>query len=335
MRVSIRIVCLLLALVTPTYASASAAAGNLLADPSFEIPKDKDQFGLVFAKWGGWKYEGDCEFRVGQIAHTGRHSCLLKGGAGAKIRVTQNVALAPGRYRVTAFLRGLDIATGNYGATTEFMFDCQYVQLHKNGTFGWTKITYVADIKEHKHAGPSFGLFAPGYFWIDDVSLESVGADVPLTATPVLDREEKPIAPPGEMPARAARCSECGYRNDAAWRTCYACGTPLETTTIIAAGPSQRLIASFESANPFSGGAVVAMYATAGNKSLRIDRAYASMDAVQDWVGYDFLKADLFTDARRPLDLYVEFATTSRATTGLGSITSRSCRPVRARSCSP
>ena len=46
------------------------APGDLLEDPSFELTKDKDQFGLVFAKWGGWNYEGDCEFRVGQVAHT-------------------------------------------------------------------------------------------------------------------------------------------------------------------------------------------------------------------------------------------------------------------------
>ena len=63
---------------------AAGQEKNLLEDPSFEIPKERDQFGLVFAKWGGWKYEGDCEFRVGQVAHTGKHSCLLFGGSGAK-----------------------------------------------------------------------------------------------------------------------------------------------------------------------------------------------------------------------------------------------------------
>ena len=85
------------------------AERNLLADPSFEVTKNPDQFGLVFARWGGWKYEGDCDFRVGEVARTGKHSCLLHGGSGAKIRVAQNVELTPGRYRVTAYLRGLDI----------------------------------------------------------------------------------------------------------------------------------------------------------------------------------------------------------------------------------
>ena len=30
---------------------------NLVQDPSFEQAKEKDRFGLVFAKWGGWKYQ--------------------------------------------------------------------------------------------------------------------------------------------------------------------------------------------------------------------------------------------------------------------------------------
>ena len=166
-----------MAIVFSGCGASGKEAGQLLADPSFEVTKDKDQFGLVFARWGGWKYEGDCEFRVGEVARSGKYSCLLKGGAGAKIRITQNAHLEPGRYRVTAYLRGLDIGTGNFGWTTEFMFNGKYHQLNKNGTFGWTKLTYVGDIEAKKDAGPSFGLLAPGYLWIDDVSLEKVGAN--------------------------------------------------------------------------------------------------------------------------------------------------------------
>ena len=45
-------------------AAALQGAENLVADPSFEMPKEKDRWGPVFDKWGGWKYEGECEFRV-------------------------------------------------------------------------------------------------------------------------------------------------------------------------------------------------------------------------------------------------------------------------------
>jgi hypothetical protein len=284
------------------------ATGNLLTDPSFEAIKSKDRFGLVFAHWGGWKYEGDCEFRIGEVARTGRHSCLLQGGAGAKIRVTQNLDLGPGRYRVTAFLRGLDIGRGKDNTTTEFMFDGKYHQLKRNGTFGWTQLTYVAQVDERKQAGPSFGLMAPGYFWIDDVAVEKVADDVSLTDIPVLDREVSSIAPPGELASTAIRCPECSYRNNADWGTCYACGTALGSSsdTTVASSPTIKLIADFESGNPFSGGTLVASAASTGGKALRIDSSYASLDQPQDWRTYDFLKADLDTSADKPLALTIE-----------------------------
>ena len=157
MRVSIQVACLAMALVLPWYRVSEAVGGNLLADPSFEITKDKDQFGFVFARWGGWKYEGDCEFRVGQVARTGKHSCLLIGGVGAKIRVTQNVELEPGRYRVTAYLRGLDIATGTYGATTEFMFDGKYhsTQARMARSAGPSSPTWARSRRRSRPARPS------------------------------------------------------------------------------------------------------------------------------------------------------------------------------------
>jgi len=39
---------------------------------------------------------------------------------------------------------------------------------------------------------------------------------------------------------------------------------------------------------------------------MRIDKSYVCMDGPQDWIGYDFLKADLYTDAKEPMELYVE-----------------------------
>ena len=88
----------------------------------------------------------------------------------------------------------------------------------------------------------------------------------------------------------------------------FGCEQPdlLATTTAIAAGPEDKGIASFEDRNPFSGGVVVAVHATEGRKALRIDRSYVSLDQPQDWLGYDFLKADLYSDARKPMDLIVE-----------------------------
>jgi len=71
-------------------------------------------------------------------------------------------------------------------------------------------------------------------------------------------------------------------------------------------GPPVRLITSFEDGNPFSGGTVVREHATDGDRALRLDRGFADMAKPQNWTGYDYLKADVYTDAKRPLELYVE-----------------------------
>jgi hypothetical protein len=152
---------------------------------------------------------------------------------------------------------------------------------------------------------------APGYLWVDDVTVERVGQDVPLTAQPLLGKEEKPIEMPGELGDGAVRCVECGYRNMAAWGGCYACGSPLEAAPAEAAGEPIRLIASFENENPFAGGTVVDEHASDGQKALRIDGGYVSMEAAQDWSGYDCVKADVHTDAKNPLQLYFEVRDTA------------------------
>jgi hypothetical protein len=281
---------------------------NLVPDPSFELPKPKDRFGHVFAKWSGWIYEGECEFRVSDLARTGKHALLMVGGLNPKIRAwPDQLALEPGRYRVTAYLRGLDIGSGPYGQTTEFMFEGKYLPLKKNGTFGWSKLTYVGDVKEKRtYAHPSFGLMAPGYLWVDDVCVEKVGPDVPLTPEPTFGPEEAKVQPPGDPGPAAVRCPECGYLNDPAWGRCYGCGTPLPGKKAAASAPPVKVITSFEGKSPFAGGTVVGEHATEGAKALRVDKGYAIMDVAQDWTGYDYLKADVHTDAKAPLELSVE-----------------------------
>ncbi len=297
--------CLLLGL---SPAGASRAGENLVPDPSFEQPKPKDRWGHVFVKWSGWIYEGECEFRVSDLARTGKHSLLIVGSNNPKIRAwPASFTLEPGRYRITAYLRGLDIGANPEGQSTEFMFAGKYMQLQKKGTFGWSRLTYVGEVKEKKEeAHPSFGLMAPGYLWVDDVSVEKVGRDVPLTPAPAIGQEEKPIEPPGPLGAEPVRCPECGYRNNRSWNRCYACGSLLEGKKAAAVGPTVKRITSFEDRNPFEGGTVVGEHATQGSKALRIDRGFVAMEAAQDWTGYDYLKVDVHTDAKVPLPLDVE-----------------------------
>ncbi len=194
--------------------SPSGAAGNTRA--------------IAISAWARWP-----------TAANTRACC--SAGRGPRSASTQNVELRAGPLQD----HGLSSAgwTSAPASGTTPPSSCSTTStfgLKKNGTFGWTKLTYVADLPAKKQAGPSFGLMAPGYFWIDDVSLVKVGEDVPLTDEPVLGAEESPIAPPGELGADAVRCPECGYRNMPAWKTCYACGTPLEAKRAAATGPASQ-----------------------------------------------------------------------------------------------
>ncbi len=199
------------------------------------------------------------------------------------------------------------------------MFNGDYRQLNKNGTFGWTKFTYVGEVKQSTDDSTiSFGLMAPGRLWVDDVSVEKVGNDVPLTPDPVWGKEEAPITPPAELTGTTVRCPECGYRNLPSWGRCYACGADLTSPKAAQVAPV-KLVADFEDKNPFTGGTVVAEHGTNGPHALRInttsDQTWVSVDTPppgpqQDWTGYDYMKMDLYTEAKKPVEFSVEIRDT-------------------------
>src|SRR5438067_13693021 len=100
----------LLALIACLFIHPTTQQPNLLADPSIEETKPKDRFGIPFAKWGRYLFEGSGEFLNGKVARTGKTSAEMVGGQGCKLRVyTPTVTLDPGRYRFSCYIRGLDV----------------------------------------------------------------------------------------------------------------------------------------------------------------------------------------------------------------------------------
>jgi hypothetical protein len=294
--------------------TAANRTGNLAVNPSFEVLKERDAAGGIFADWESGEAEGGCSLAVGLVARTGRTSALLDCASVGKIRLSQQRELAPGRYSVSAYLRGLDIAEGDGQGAIEFTFDGLSTGLEKTGTFGWTRFTFVAEVGERTRTGPSFELRTPGLLWIDDVSVERVGDDIELSAEAEWGQQGAPIAPPGPIGRGEVRCPKCRYRNMPDWKRCYACGAALADRLAVTTGLAERIITSFEQGNPFTGGVVVEEHATGGHKALRIDRRYAAMRLPQDWSGYDLFKMDLYTDAHEPLPITLEFW--DRGTTG-------------------
>ena len=291
-------------------------AANLLPDASIEETRPKNQFGVPYARWNGWIFEGACEFRNARLARTGKTCAEIVGAQAGKIRLyTPAVALEPGRYRFSCYIRGLDVGVHAWGLSEDVNFaDDIYHPLKKSGTFGWTRLEIVKDVPAKKDVCFRIGLFAPGRLWVDDAELVQVPADTPLTNGPVIGQEEAPIAPPGALdPAAAVRCPDCSYRNLPAWGACYACGAGLAAAGIGAAeGPAVRPVASFEDGKmapfaPFEGAStVVEEHATDGQFAVRLDRGYLSWDGAIDWTGYDYVKTDVFNSSEEPAQFYFE-----------------------------
>jgi hypothetical protein len=283
--------------------------GNLLPDPSIEQTRPKNQFGVPFAVWSGWIFEGSPEFRNGKVSHTGKISAEIVGGQGGKIRLyAPTVTLEPGRYRFTCYLRGLDIDMSediNFG-------DEQYYSFKKTGTFGWTKLEIVKEMPKKQEVSARIGLWGPGRLWVDDAELTRVPGNTPLTNGPVLGAEEKPVAPPRAIDtANSVRCPDCGYRNMPAWGKCYACGEVLGAVQSVVNGPITRPLATFGDGTikPFTladNAHAVKEHAPAGQNALRLDKQYILWEGPQDWSGYDFWKADVFNASDEPTQLYFE-----------------------------
>jgi len=88
----------------------------------------------------------------------------------------------------------------------------------------------------------------------------------------------------------------------------------LVSSGAVVAGEQAKVIATFEDRNPFGQGTVVTEHASEGAKALRIDKGWISMEGRQNWSGYDYIKADVYTDAKKPLKVYFEVRDTK--TTG-------------------
>jgi hypothetical protein len=154
-----------------------ASAQNLFTDPSFEKPIPRNRFGQVMAEWPGWIFEGASCFEVGQVARTGNTSLEIVGAVGGKIRMySEEIPLAAGRYRLTLYLRGLDIGQGRWGTNLDLSVDqAKFVSMKRSGTFGWTRreVPVVVGL-EAKTLTVIFQFQRMvGTVWVDNVALKA------------------------------------------------------------------------------------------------------------------------------------------------------------------
>lgn len=281
-----------------------------LINGSFEELQEMDRFGNPFSFWTGWVYEPPGRFGVGEVAHGGKRSFKLVGDHQGKVRLrSPRMKLAAGRYRLTYVMRGLGVGPGQWRRPLDLSlgYDNRFITLDRTGNFGWSPVTWVFDLARPVDNFQIFiGLLGGGWLWIDDMSLEKVSSDTPVTSAPVLGREESPIMPPSELAATAVHCPECGYRNNPEWRACYACGHPVEPVAG-GASPPVKILADFGSGSPrpFTGGKVVAGGETGTGFGLAA-QGVISTTAPQDWTGYDRFSFEVVNSGDSPAPLALE-----------------------------
>ena len=288
-----------------------AGDDNLFKNPSFEQTQQPNQYGHLFTFWGGWKYQQPCRLEIGSIARTGKFAYEMTSDQGGKIRLlSPYMKLSAGRYRIKYFMRGLSIGPGQWNIPLGLFvnFDGKNFNMKKSGTFGWTPVTYVFEIKEPvDNFMLGVGLFAGGWLWIDDASLVKVDESVPLTREPVIGSEEGPVLPPGELHQQAVHCRECGYRNNPEWGRCYACGHFLPDTKDKKDRAAVEVIADFENGKDdgFQGGTLVEDFSLQGRYCLSSDKAI-TLKKSQDWSKHDRFRIDVFNPGETTSPVYVE-----------------------------
>lgn len=308
MKQALFITVLLLTLVSNSSISAMAQSEpNLLPDGSFEQPKNADKYGRVFTNWLGWIYEQKGWFEVSPLASDGSYSCLMRANEHGKIRITsQKLDLPPGRYELSAFLRGLDIAPHRWKRPIDFSmgFDNKFFPLNRTGSFDWTRVRYVFELPPGANRKPQFfvGLHSAGSLWIDNARLIRVGQDTPLTEAPQWQTAQRPLKP-DFTETLSTRCPDCGFQNSKTHTHCYGCGTPLTRKPVT----SSLLLADFEhSRKPFNNGSVDQTFASIGKQGLRIDKGWSSIKKPLDFSQHDELLFDVFNPQKVSANLLVE-----------------------------
>ncbi len=299
------------------FSTSAGAAGelfgkNLLPDGSFELPKTADKFGRVFTHWLGWIYEKTGWFEVSPLASDGSSSCLMRASEYGKIRITsQKLDLPPGRYEISVDLRGLDIAPHRWKRPMDFSmgFDEKFYPLNRTGSFDWTRVSYVFELPPGQNRQPQFflGLHTAGWLWVDNAKLIRVDQDTPLSQAPEWQDIQLPIKNL-ESEALTIRCPKCGFYNPENHNHCYGCGSPpIDQQSSSASPASTLLLADFEhSRKPFSVGTIDDTFASRGNRGLRIDKGWVSIEKALDFSQHDQIFFDVFNPKNVSVKLLVE-----------------------------
>jgi alpha-L-arabinofuranosidase len=166
----------------PTINPPAMEQGNLLPNPSFE-----EGTGNAIPRWKSraWSGEVDAQWNIDAPGRTGKQCVTIRSEKGADAAWTATVTVKPNTlYRLSGWIKTKDIQ-GAIGACLNIQ-NLPHRTPRKTGTHDWTRVSTVFNSGEATalEINCLFGGWgkSTGQAWYDDVALEPVRANEPLTA---------------------------------------------------------------------------------------------------------------------------------------------------------
>lgn len=305
--VCVKITCAAAALALGVACGRAAPSPHLVPNGSFEETVAPPSKGTPFRSWTATVYSGTPNTEVGRVARHGDSSCLLVGSDNSRIRVfSEEISLKAGLYRLTAWIRGMDLSATSQEAALDFGLGDRQFPLKTSKTFGWRQLEHFFEIKSTVgRTRVSFGLTGPGLTWLDDVRLSlAPGVDL-VPAEPRLKEAAEPFPSEQQSTSALVECPVCGFRNVIGKKSCIACGSSLDNISTTPPERVRRLV-TFEGDNPFGPGAeLVKKDALSENYSLKVVGNWTRWPCRLDWTGFDWFEFDVFVPGTISVELEI------------------------------
>ncbi len=164
---------------------------------------------------------------IPSIKHSGKASALLLGYGPCKIAVQTELKTAAGFYKLTGYVRAINLRPGTYDRTAVVSFEPKGKEIMTDlpgGSYGWRKFELVRKFDEAYPKNLLYiYLFGSGRMWLDDLvltRLDGAGHKEGLT----MSEPEEQLK--GFAGAGGLQCPGCGLKVDPKAAKCPVCGEP-------------------------------------------------------------------------------------------------------------
>ncbi|GEM_PF-1528264 len=276
---------------------------------NFTFPTDLDS-------WSTW---GDGTGRhMPGIGHERPGSVELRCNKGQEMTLYKKIDLPKGRYRVSAWLRALDVQPGPWNTSIWLFYKTDKGEVNAvkdlHGSFDWSRASYCIEVND-KGADIWFRLKSIGTLWVDDIRIEPY--EGPIESF-FFEKNTGPM-PPSNPPGDGLRCPSCNRWMPKGKHFCTVCGEKLDdeqkATTQKREQSQEKMLMDFELGDSsretrrYSFSAFSNQQATSGKRSAVLYFSkYNNINIVDhdmsDWTGYDYLAMDVYN----PLEESVTFA---------------------------